>query len=218
MPIAFALIVYLRSNPNMKNCNIFLWLSIIILLSACTNEPDETPPIRIVVSGQTCAEGDTLVVEVTQANAKLTGVSWNVPYIQATTTGYQLIAPAIVSDTTNINLVASYQNQTTSVQLSVYKRAFREPRVSYENFIVPLFEQNCNFSGCHGNGSRAGKVNMSTYDSTRQFVQPYNASGSVLYTAILREDPMRWMPPAGKLHADKIEKIRLWIEQGAPHN
>jgi hypothetical protein len=199
---------------------VHFWISILglVFLSACTNEPDETPPILVVVSSTTCAEGDTLTVNVTQGNTQLTGVSWNVPYIHATATGYQLIAPSILSDTSTTSIIASYQNQSSNIKLVVYKRAFRKPRVSYTNFIVPLFEQNCNFSGCHGNGSRAGKVSLSAYDSTSKFVQPYNASGSLVLVAILREDPLRWMPPAGKLHPDKIEKIRLWIEQGALNN
>lgn len=188
------------------------------MLSGCADESDDNPPIRIQLSTQTFAEGDTLLLTVTQANQAISGVSWNVTNMKPTATGYQWIAPIIETDTAHINLIATFDGKTDVVEAHIYKRAFRAPAVSYAQFVVPLFEQNCNFSGCHGNGSRAGKVSLITYDSTAQFVKPYSASKGILFAAILRDDPLRWMPPAGKLQPAKIEQLRLWIEQGARNN
>ena len=197
---------------------IYSGLLSITVLWGCSKQSDEVPPIRIQLPTQTYAEGDTVLLEVTQANATLSGVSWNVSNVKPTATGYQWIAPLIETDTVRINLIATFGGKTDVVEVFIYKRAFRAPTVSYAQFVVPLFEQNCNFSGCHGNGSRAGKVSLITYDSTAQFVKPYAASKGILFAAILRDDPLRWMPPAGKLQAAKIEQLRLWIEQGARNN
>jgi Planctomycete cytochrome C len=113
---------------------------------------------------------------------------------------------------------ATYQKQQSTVQLKITKKAFQQPVVSYAQTIKPLLANNCNFSGCHANGSRGGKVELSVYDSVKTSVFPFNADASKLYFSLIKTDPLRVMPPAGKLHADKIQSVWLWIEQGALNN
>lgn len=190
----------------------------LLCCSACKHTPEETAPIQLQVSQTVVTEGDTVELKVIQDEKNVTRIQWNQPDIEATTGGFRWIVPDIEAAQLQLKLIAEYNDRSDEVELLIGKRALLSPLVSYSASIVPILEQNCNFSGCHGQGSRAGRVNLSVYDSTARVVKPFSAPQSLLFVAILRDDPRRWMPPAGKLHTDKVEAIRLWIEQGARNN
>ena len=86
------------------------------------------------------------------------------------------------------------------------------PSATYANDIVPLLVAHCN--RCHRNDRQDGNVNLEGY----QHVKPYVDDGSLYGSTI--HDP-RWpvMPTSGvRIPICEIEKMRIWIENGAPNN
>jgi hypothetical protein len=205
----------------MQKLNTLLWVSIVILFISCKHDMDEQSEkiFTAKFSKINCYESDTISIQVLSGDEIYTGkITWNDINISQSGNGYIFIAPTIYTDVTELNLIAKVNEQTLSRKISITKRAFKEPLVSYQTTIQPLLTNTCNYSGCHANGSRAGKIELSIYDSIMRSVVPYNASASLLYTALVKTDPLRIMPPAGKLHDYKIEEVRLWIEQGGKLN
>jgi hypothetical protein len=196
-----------------------LWFS--LLLVSCKHGIDKPIPqhIQINLTHSICYEGDTVAIQVWVNEVLYTGtIHWNTIHINHSHDHYQFIAPTITTDSVLVSLTAQLENQTVTQSISIRKEALRHPLISYAQTIQPLLTNNCNFSGCHGNGSRAGKIELSVYDSAKHYVAPFNASSSLLYIALVKTDPLRVMPPAGQLHDYKIEEVRLWIEQGAQKN
>ena len=190
----------------------FLWV-------ACTHAKDEPQPVLRIVSPKIlCVEGDSVSVKLLADNRQVLAGSWSTTLGTIDDIGRWIAPTHTEADTVPVSIVAAYQNQQTTIQLHITKRASQQPAVSYTQTIQPLLVANCNFKGCHANGSRAGKIELSGYDSVRTSVIPYNAPASKLYYSLIKTDPLRIMPPAGKLHADKIQSVWLWIEQGALNN
>lgn len=207
----------------MNKSTIVIRMGVLICLSimfiTCKNaKEDAAPVLHILTSQLICAEGDSLNLQLMADNQQVSATQWTTSTGTIDNTG-KLIAPAHIDmDTIPVTIVAAYQNQQTSVQVKITKTAFKQTAVSYTQTIQPLLTNNCNFSGCHANGSRAGKVELSIYDSVRTNLIPYNAPASKLYFSLIKTDPLRVMPPAGKMHAGNIQAVWLWIEQGARNN
>lgn len=111
-----------------------------------------------------------------------------------------------------------------------------ERNISFTNDVQPIFLQYC--AECHnqvGEGSEASDFNVTDYDSVMSgtkfgaVVVPGSSISSTLYLLISEKTaPEIQMPPhhdqslsAGRgaaLPEDKIEIIRLWIDQGAKDN
>jgi formylglycine-generating enzyme required for sulfatase activity/mono/diheme cytochrome c family protein len=101
------------------------------------------------------------------------------------------------------------------------------PKVDFVKEIQPIFEANC--VGCHNpekaDGGADGELDMTTLEATMaggehgESLVPGKPDESRLYKDLLRGDKdKKLMPPArsgGPLKKAEIEKIRLWIEQGA---
>jgi hypothetical protein len=179
---------------------------------------DGTPELRIQTPQFICAEGDSITLQLMADNKQVSANQWITSSGTIDNTG-RIIAPAHIDlDTVLATIVAVYQKQQTSIQVKMTKASFKQPPISYTKTIQPLLVNNCNFSGCHANGSRAGRVELSIYDSVRANLIPYNAAASKLYYSLIKTDPLRIMPPAGKMHAASIQSFWLWIEQGARNN
>ncbi len=97
------------------------------------------------------------------------------------------------------------------------------PRIQFVRDIQPIFEQNC--LSCHGAEKPKGGLVMSTLadcekggDSGTSLVS-FDAGKSTIYTrTILPDDDDELMPPkkkGGPLAKPEIEKLQLWINQGA---
>jgi hypothetical protein len=91
--------------------------------------------------------------------------------------------------------------------------------ITYDEHIRPIFRQHC--FKCHGEDEQKADLNLSLFaavvkgGSTGQVLVPGRPSGSMLFEAITQDDPAARMPPnSPPLAAEKIELIRLWIEQG----
>jgi hypothetical protein len=221
--IVYASLACIYSNNNfisasyMTKLNILLWASLFLLVS-CAHTKEDTL-LELKLSKGSCYESDTVSMQVLINNIPYEGtVRWNQNDIIPLKNSYLFIPSPIHQDSLTINITATVNGQNSTRELIIYNAEGKFPSVSYASIIQPLLTGNCNFSGCHGNGSRGGKVELSIYDSVMQSVTPFNASSSLLYVALVKTDPLRVMPPAGMLHDYKIEDVRVWIEQGARNN
>ncbi|MEW6467507.1 MAG: hypothetical protein AB1458_01205 [Bacteroidota bacterium] len=79
--------------------------------------------------------------------------------------------------------------------------------VTYSGTIVPIIANNCMNPGCHGSGSANG--DYTTYAGVKAKVD----NGSFQHRVIDKKD----MPPGG-LGKDDMNKIKCWLDAGAPNN
>ncbi|MBL7815408.1 MAG: hypothetical protein JNL70_10365 [Saprospiraceae bacterium] len=95
--------------------------------------------------------------------------------------------------------------------------------VSFSQDIVPIFNKNCNTSGCHSGSSPAGKLNLEASMAYTQltkkgsgYIDTLTPQYSVLYASMnATTNPM---PPNGRLDNCTIELVLKWIEQKAKNN
>lgn len=77
-------------------------------------------------------------------------------------------------------------------------------------------------SGCHDAISKKEGVILTDYSQIMKTagIKPGNASKSELYEVLIESDPKKIMPPPphSPMDVQKIEKIKLWINQGALNN
>jgi len=88
--------------------------------------------------------------------------------------------------------------------------------LSFANDIQPIFQSNCTFSNCHGNGSASAGNNWETHAS---ITTTSSSSVEDLLKAIKHEPGYTPMPFMGNQLPDStIKKIECWILSGAPNN
>jgi hypothetical protein len=206
------------STPNLIR-SFFAGTFFLFISPGCTHKPDEVPlpSLKIADIALIYEEDSVQMVLLEDGHAVSQPVVWNVSAGAVSLAG-MLTAPVIQVDTQRVEVSASYKGQLIKTVLPVTKRAFLAEPVSFSQTVLPLFVSNCNFSGCHGNGSRGGRVELSSYDSVMNAVIPFAAINSKAYYAMVKPDPLRVMPPAGKLHQHKIDAVKHWIDQGALNN
>lgn len=84
--------------------------------------------------------------------------------------------------------------------------------VCFEGEILPIFISSCAYSGCHDSKSKEEGYVLDTWKNiTKKGIVPGNANSSKIYQEIASGN----MPPAGNLTGAQINRIALWIEQGA---
>lgn len=97
--------------------------------------------------------------------------------------------------------------------------------IRFDREIRPLLARNC--FGCHGpdESHRQAGLRLDVEEAAkrvrkgRQAIKPGDPNQSEVWKRIISTDPEEVMPPADSeraLTAEQKEKIRLWIEQGAP--
>ncbi|MES2560208.1 MAG: hypothetical protein V4590_10730 [Bacteroidota bacterium] len=207
----------------MNLSSVLRWGSIfaccVFLINACTHTREELTAVLSISSSKTMyVENDTVIFQLSANTKPVTAESWTASLGNINNTGRWIIPAHIYDDTIPATITASYKDRQHTIEVSIVKKALQQPAVSFTQTIQPLLTSNCNFNGCHANGSRAGKVELSCYDSVQNSVIPFHADASKLYFSLIKTDPLRIMPPAGKLHANKIQSVWLWIEQGARNN
>ena len=99
-----------------------------------------------------------------------------------------------------------------------------QPRMQFVRDIQPIFEQNC--VSCHRPDKLQGDLDMTTLAATIKggengtSLVAFDPAASPLYThTTLKEDDDELMPPVksgGPLKAEQQEKLKRWVEQGAP--
>ncbi len=84
--------------------------------------------------------------------------------------------------------------------------------VSYAADVLPVLESQC--LGCHNTASQQGNVNLEGYDNVRAYAQNGRLYGSIAWL-----NGYSAMPPAGsQLPTCTIDKIKAWVDAGAPNN
>jgi hypothetical protein len=96
--------------------------------------------------------------------------------------------------------------------------AAADRQISFAKDIQPVFQKTC--WNCHSASVQLSKLNLATRDAALKggdhgpAIVPGSAQNSRLFRLVAGlEKPA--MPIGGKLSADDIESIRLWIDQGA---
>ena len=99
-----------------------------------------------------------------------------------------------------------------------------QPRMQFVRDIQPILEQNC--VSCHRPEKLKGDLDMTTLAATIKggengtSLVAFDPDASPLYThTTLKEDDEELMPPVksgGPLKAEQQEKLKRWVQQGAP--
>jgi formylglycine-generating enzyme required for sulfatase activity/mono/diheme cytochrome c family protein len=99
-----------------------------------------------------------------------------------------------------------------------------QPRMQFVRDIQPILEQNC--VSCHRPEKLKGDLDMTTLAATIKggengtSLVAFDPDASPLYThTTLKEDDDELMPPVksgGPLKAEQQEKLKRWVQQGAP--
>jgi hypothetical protein len=81
--------------------------------------------------------------------------------------------------------------------------------VCYDTQIQPIFQKNCNTSGCH-DATKSGGYSFLTHENSLLAVQPNNYKESLLYKTIKSDNA-----PHNNLSQSDINSIMIWIQNGA---
>jgi mono/diheme cytochrome c family protein len=91
--------------------------------------------------------------------------------------------------------------------------------VYFEKELLPILVSNCAMSGCHDAQSAQDGVILDSYENVfnTSDLKPGDPNSSDLYEVLIDDDPGDRMPPlpADPLPQATIDKIFIWIEQGA---
>lgn len=95
--------------------------------------------------------------------------------------------------------------------------------VSFSQHVIPLFNTNCNTSGCHSGTQPAGNLNLESSKAYAALTKPgsgyidtVNPNFSLLYAQMISVNTP--MPPTGQLAKCSTDLILKWITQKAPNN
>ena len=98
---------------------------------------------------------------------------------------------------------------------------FPDHAISYSTQVQPLFDQACNFAGCHDNGAHQSALVLASYGQmtlTPGVVVPGKPDGSTLVLRIQGSVGARMPPGSYPLNQNQINGIRTWIAEGAKNN
>lgn len=84
--------------------------------------------------------------------------------------------------------------------------------VSYANFVAPMMALSCN--GCHSSSSPADGVVTDTYIGVQNIATNGRLYGSVAHLSGYESMPQG----ASRLPECDIERLKKWIDAGAPNN
>jgi len=91
--------------------------------------------------------------------------------------------------------------------------------VYFERDVLPLFQTNCAFSGCHNEASAQEDIILTSYENVMNsdVVEAFRLDNSDLYEVLTEDDEDKRMPPppAYRLSSEDINTIAEWILQGA---
>ena len=98
----------------------------------------------------------------------------------------------------------------------LYQYSQTEPCVvasaNYSNDIAQIMASEC--YSCHSDVDQQGNINLEGYDNVKKYVDDGSLLGSIKHTG-----GFSVMPPSGvKIPKCDIEKVQLWINEGAQNN
>jgi hypothetical protein len=114
---------------------------------------------------------------------------------------------AVLSFTIGLALLSACRNDAVGVDT--------QPKVSFAKQVLPIFQNNCAKSGCHGGDGERG-LNLGSADGVLRNVTPGKPFDSRIYTALTDT----WAgvmppPPNPPLSLEQRTTVYLWILQGA---
>ncbi len=114
---------------------------------------------------------------------------------------------------TQINLIATWILQgAEDLECDPNAAGCETDGISFSGFVFPLIQNNC--EGCHSGNTPAGGINLINHSTIAA-----QANAGSLYAAINHEEGFEPMPQGSdKLDECTIEKIKSWIDEGAPNN
>jgi hypothetical protein len=98
---------------------------------------------------------------------------------------------------------------------------FPDSNVSYYRQVLPLFEESCDYSGCHDDGTQAGGLSLTNYAglfTVAGVLTPKDTVHSILVQRIQGIGPIMPPPPLSALNSNQIQGIKTWVMEGAPAN
>ena len=115
--------------------------------------------------------------------------------------------------TDQINLIAKWILQgAEDLECDPDAEGCDTENISFSEFVQPVIQNNC--QGCHSGNNPSGGIDLTTYQNIKTVVD----SGQ-LYGAIAWENGFENMPQGeDQLSQCTIDKIKSWIDDGAPDN
>ena len=99
---------------------------------------------------------------------------------------------------------------------------FPANNVSYNSEVQVLFNQACNYSGCHDDGTHQSPLKLTSWGETVTVggvVIPGKPDQSILVVWIEGRVGTERMPPGSQaLNQNQINGIRTWVAEGAKNN
>ncbi len=185
-------------------------------LVSCKSDSENKEDVQLILSSNQVQIGDSISV-ILSNESQLTSVTI-IPNVGQFRNGYYIAPQTLATQALTITLRTKLNDTEIAKNCTIVRGLVVDSTISFTSSIMPILVGNCNFSGCHGNGSRAGGVDLSIYDSVLKHVVLYQPTQSILYLSLVKTDPLRRMPPAGPLNNNKIVLIQNWITQGALNN
>ena len=84
--------------------------------------------------------------------------------------------------------------------------------ISYSSFIAPLIATNC--AGCHSGPTASGNIVLTSHAGVKTVADNGRLVGAITWATGYQQMPKG----SNKLSDCKIEKIKAWINDGAPNN
>ena len=136
--------------------------------------------------------------------------------------GYTPMPPDYKLDSCDIAKIEKWINDTTFTPPGGNDHPCDPDTVYFENEILPLIVSSCATTDCHDVASAQDDIILVDYASIIENgkIKPGDPDESKLYKKITDNDPNdRMPPPPGEpLNQEQVQKIRIWIEQGAFNN
>ena len=136
--------------------------------------------------------------------------------------GYAPMPPDYKIDSCDIAKIEKWINDTIFTPPGGNDHPCDPDTVYFENVILPLIVSSCATTDCHDVASAQGDIILVDYTSIIENgkIKPGDPNESKLYKKITDNDPNDIMPPPPNepLSQEQIQKMRIWIEQGALNN
>ena len=110
----------------------------------------------------------------------------------------------------------------TSTNTDIDSVVIPTSNISFNQFILPIFDYKCNNANCHSSSGRAGGLSLDSYASV-------TSNSLVVFPGVPDNSKLVWaiegrtvspMPPIGYpvLLPTQVKAIRTWIKEGAKNN
>lgn len=119
--------------------------------------------------------------------------------------------PNVALSSENILKIRTWIEQGASNETCDNSSACDTGTVTYSTTIATIMSTNC--IGCHNASSASGGFNLSSYAGVKSAVD-----ASKLYESVSQNGAAASMPPSYKLSTCDINRIKAWIDAGAPNN